>query len=257
MFQKLGLKDVFIGLWQRRIKIIIIAVLALVVALGSVITTRLTADKTIAKTQETVFYNSITYKISSFEKDDFVDRFTLSQKARDEYLIPLNSVHYIDYLFKNIDIDNFQNMLIIGNKEISKSQLPDKTYSDVYNALVFSDDIENPYITLTFKSYDKVISEEIINKTTNYIQEVIGKQVTNTSASILGTTIHESKNENNQTSALIGDILKQIIKKFIVFLAAFEIIYFAIVVFSLMINPKVNRKKDLDDYFEVPIWEIK
>ncbi|MBO5332520.1 MAG: hypothetical protein J6B37_00215 [Clostridia bacterium] len=256
MFQKLGLKDIFIEIWYRKFIIIGLAVLAVICAVLSVFVGNDAMNKTQNETKtKTVYAKTILVNIDAKNKSPYYDMIGQSQKLRASYLASCKTEYFAKYIQENIVSEKpIGDFLVAQNEE--KSEIPDKNIAAIMDSLVFESINESTSIKLSIKCNDDNIGEQVLNSLIPYMENVLQEK--------LGEATFVEIDRTSYTEEVVqfkgvskSQIIKDVIVKTIIFAVAFEFVYLAAVLLVVVFVPKVHTTEDIKAYFEVPVWEKK
>ncbi len=255
MFQKLGLKDVFVGLWNRRIRILIILAIAVLLAVINVVPSLNLFKENSAKEKKT-YYKTLTLFVDAVEKSEYIDMYYQSQKVRNSYQYAFDSDIFAQYLQDNIKTEEPLGSYLEKSKTPKESiSVPDKNILSIYNAL----EIEAPTDTSTLKigihCTDDEIGNKIIDSALTYARVELKGKLNDSNIYEVGRTSYEIENNQSQNFSLRAAVVS-IIKKCIIYGVLLEAIYFVVVLTELMFNPVINRKKDFETYTDAPVWDM-
>lgn len=255
MFQKVGLRDIFIGLWDRRIKIIIIAVLAVALAGINVL---FSIDGNIgSSSSETIYSKVITFYVSSAEESEYIDTYDQANKIRNIIISTLNSELFADYLQKNIQSEKqlSEYLYTVDGKDVS-ILTPDKNILNICESLKIENGGDNATIKFSFNCTDNSIGDDIINATSKFINEEIVGNLKNAEISETGRTSFETEKVVNISQKSRKTVVIELIKKVIIYAVVLELVYGCASLAVMMFNPVINRKSDIEEYTDSGIWEV-
>lgn len=255
MFQKTGLKDIFIGLWDRKIKIIIIAVVAFALACISVF---FSGDSSMgSSSKETVYSKVITFYVSSTEKSEYIDTYDQSNKIRNIIVSTLNSELFADYLQKNIQSEKplSEHLYKVDGKDVS-FLTPNTNIRNICESLKIENGGDNVTIKLSFNCDDSTVGDEILDTASKFINEELTVNLKNSEISETGRNSFETENIIDISQKSKKAVALELIKKTIVLVAVFELLYGCVALAVMLFKPVINRKSDIEEYTESGIWEV-
>lgn len=255
MFQKVGLKDIFLGLWDRKIKILIIAVLAIVLACVSVL---FLEDGSIGNSsRETVYSKVITFYVSSTEESEYIDTYDQSNKIRNIIVSTLNSELFADYLQKNIQSENKLSEYLYKVEDKETAILtPDENIKKICESFNIENGGDNATIKFSFNCTDSDVGDEIINATSKFINEELIDNLKNAEISETGRSSFETEKVVNVAQKSKRTIAVDIIKQTIIYGVVFEFLYCCVALAFMLFKPVINRKSDIEEYTDAGIWEV-
>lgn len=256
MFQKVGINDVLIGLWNRKFRIIIVALLAVIVAIISIESSKNSnpeVKKAISKTTYTKFVNL--YVVSE-KQSDYIDKYDQSGKIRNIIVSTLNSEMFASYLEDNIDTEEpLGNYLIPIEDKKFATVLPDGNIKTICNSLKFDNGGDNSTLKISFNCIDDEIGDKIIDAAVAFVKEQIKNNFKGTEIKEFGRNSFET-NQTYTFPIVQSNVLNESIKKAIVYGVLFEAAYCCIALAVIVFKPVINRKNDIEEYTDAKVWEV-
>lgn len=255
MFQKVGLLDLLVGIWRRKLKIVLVAVVALLLAIS------VTAWDYVNREKEgdevaAVYSKSAVYFVDTSEKSEGVDPVSQAQKVRNAYIALLDSEFCAEYLQKNVgqEAQLGEYFLPDTDSQSKKMNIPDENIDAIYKALKVETFQDTSALRLSFQCTDSELGDRVLDACYQYAVQESGK-INPSTITEIGRSSYENVSE---VTIPIGkrQFAKNVIKKAVVYGVILEFFYLLIAVFVMIFRPVINRKTDLQNYTDASVWEV-
>lgn len=255
MFQKIGLLDILLGLWQRKIKIILIAVLALLIAIGSVAMGYINNNQKGAKSGST-YLKSAVYYVGTAENGEVTDPFSQAQRSRNAYISLLDSELCAEYLQNTVGVEKLSDYVLPTADAASKTlEIPDDNIAAIYKALKVEALTDSSNLRISFLCTDSQLGDHMLDACFAFVSKEADGKINPSTVSEIGRSSYDVKSDG-KASASKMQIIKNVIKKTLVYAIVLEFIYLLVAIFIMIFFPVINRKNDLKDYSDSPVWEV-
>lgn len=265
MFLKVGLKDIFVGMWQRRLYIVCVAALAVVLAVGQVFLVR--PDGTISLSPDPSALErpvscTQTLYVSSTMEDNYIDSYDQVAKIRNILLSLLKSEAYPAYLQENVSAEaELSTYLIpISNKEYTGS-VQDTNIVDIARSIQFDSSGDNATIRISFSCTDSDIATSIMDATIRYVMQM-DEFLKNGQIAELSRNLFESDAQKSEedTSSMVSvsrkTQLKDCIQKAVIYIILLEAVYCVAAAAVMMLRPVLNEREDFMYFGVDTVWEV-
>ena len=253
MFQKVGLLDIFIGLWNRKKSVLLIACVAAII--GSIVTLATVFVR--SNENEDTYYKSIVLYIDTTKKTEGVDLISQAQKIRATYMSLYDTALFSEYL-QNVagasaDAPLSEYLLPAKNTEQVSAVIPDSNILDIYRSLTISGPSNASTIIISFECTDTAVGNAILDATYRFADEVLKEKIPYSTVTEIGRTDYQ-KPAFDSAESTFANIVISCVKNAIAYCVAFEFVYILIAVFIILFRPVVNFENDIRQYGDVPVF---
>lgn len=256
MFQKVGLLDILIGLWHRKMQIILILCIACI--LGSAVALVNIGEKNDEPKAET-YSKSIVLYVDTTKKTEGVDLISQAQKIRATYLSLYDSALFSEYLqavvgdANNIRLGDY--LIPVKTASATSDAIPDKNIRDIYLSVTVSGPSSASTLLISFACTDLSVGDQVLDAIYSYAEEELQEKIAFSTVSEIGRSHYVVPAEEVKAITLT-DAVKACVKNAIVYCVVFLFVFLIAAVFVMLFRPVINRENDVREYGDFPVFTL-